>query len=108
MGHQVSGQDVQVVVEDRKTTDRDREIFAEFLQACFDPLFAVGEPFAHQLGSPYAATDAVVPAGNFGIDDIFPCGCHENLPIMGERNKGERNMNECSLYQFRANSPKSC
>jgi hypothetical protein len=66
-----------------EAAERGGEIVAQELQAIFDPLLAVGEPFAHEHRPPQTAADTLIPAGDGGIDNVFSCSGHELLSIKG-------------------------
>jgi hypothetical protein len=44
-------QQVQTIIHDRESADGDRKDLREFLDAIFNPLFAVGSPICQQEGA---------------------------------------------------------
>ena len=61
---------MQVIVQHRKPADGDGENVCRFLQAMFDPLFAVVRSFPEQQIAAHAPRHAVIPTGHRGIDPV--------------------------------------
>jgi hypothetical protein len=71
------GDGVEVVINDRETTNGDGEDIRKFLQSKFDPFFAVESRvavvdrcFAEQEGAADATADAVIPARDGYVDEL--------------------------------------
>ena len=94
---------MEMAVEHSKAADGNGEVRSEQLQSVFDPLFAIFQAISHQIAATNAATDAVVPASDGGINDFSACSGHGILSITKSESI------KCTAAQsFSRKSPKIC
>ena len=71
-----------MVVHHSEAAHGDGEDLSKFFEPMFDPGFAVEGPLSQQEGLPHGASDAVVPAGYGGIDEVGAGDSHGRSPGM--------------------------
>jgi hypothetical protein len=70
---------MQVIVENRKTTNTHGKNVGEFLQPDFDPSLPIVRPLAQQECLAYATRHAVIPASDRRVYKMSTCHRHERI-----------------------------